>query len=124
LSLCVATWETLRDGTRSRCTGRRWATSSVLTMRLRSVARWGRAGAPMVLSGLSGCVRGAPSFPLFGAFFPAWLFCAVFGVLAGVGARVAFLALGKADVLPYPLFVCTSIGVTCALLIWLVWFGR
>jgi hypothetical protein len=45
-------------------------------------------------------------------------------VLAGVGARVAFLALGKADVLPYPLFVCTSIGVTCALLIWLVWFGR
>jgi hypothetical protein len=69
-------------------------------------------------------VRGAPSFPLFGSFFPAWLFCAVFGVLAAIGARVAFVALGKADVLPFQLFVCTAIGLLSAVVGWLIWFGR
>jgi hypothetical protein len=89
----------------------------------RGIRRIG-AAAPVASFALGGCARGAPSFPLFGAFFPAWLLCAVFGVLAGVGARVAFIALGKADLLPYPLFVCTSIGAICGFAAWLLWFGR
>jgi hypothetical protein len=78
----------------------------------------------MLSGALSGCVRGAPSFPLFGSFFPAWMFCAIFGVLAAIGARAAFVAFRKADVLPSQLFVCTGIGITFALLGWLLWFGR
>jgi hypothetical protein len=92
--------------------------------RPRAVARWRGLGAPVLAGALSGCVRGAPSFPMFGSLFPAWLFCAVVGVLAAVGARVAFVALGKADALPYQLFVCCSIGACVGLLGWLIWFGR
>ena len=74
---------------------------------------------------LSGCsTGGAPSFDLFGAFFPAWLLCGVIGI-AGAGiARVAFVSTGLSNTLPYQLAVCTSIGVSVALLVWLFGFGR
>jgi hypothetical protein len=74
---------------------------------------------------LSGCAdRGAPSFALAGAFFPAWMICALLGVLATIVARVGFVISGLANVLPYQLFVCTSIGVCIALIAWLLWFGQ
>ena len=73
--------------------------------------------------GLGGCsAAGAPSFDLFGAFFPAWLLCGVIGI-AGAGiARLAFVGTGLANSLPYQLAVCTAIGVIAAVLIWLVGF--
>ena len=65
---------------------------------------------------LSGCtVRGAPSYTLFGAYFPAWMFCAALGILVAILARVVFVATGLADVLPLQLFVCVSIGLGAAL---------
>jgi hypothetical protein len=73
---------------------------------------------------VGGCtVRGAPSFSLFGAFFPAWMFCGLLGIFAAIGVRVGFVISGLAEVLPLQLFVCTSIGVCFALLAWLFWFG-
>ncbi len=79
----------------------------------------------MILLGLSGCaVRGAPSFVLFGAFFPAWMFCAALGILAGIVARAVFVATGLAHVLPLQLFVCASIGVCAGLLAGLFWFEQ
>ncbi len=89
-------------------------------------ARW-RNGfiAPMAMLSLSGCglVRGAPSFPLFGAFFPGWMFCALLGIFAAIGARALFVATGWAEILPYQLFVCASLGLMFGLLVWLLWFG-
>ena len=74
---------------------------------------------------LSGCsAGGAPSFDLFGAFFPAWLLCGVIGIAGAAIARLAFVSGGLANRLPYQLAVCTAIGVIAALLIWLVGFGR
>lgn len=79
---------------------------------------------PIASIALSGCaLRGAPSFALFGAFFPAWMACALIGIFAAIGARIAFTASGLASLLPFQLFVCTSIGVIFAVLVWLVWFG-
>lgn len=74
---------------------------------------------------LGGCsASSAPSFSLFGAFFPAWLLCGVIGIaIAGI-ARAAFVGSGLANVIPYQLAVCTAIGVTAAVLVWLVGFGR
>jgi hypothetical protein len=68
-------------------------------------------------------VRGAPSFSLFGAFFPAWMFCALIGIIGAVAARAAMVSSGLARVLPFQLFVCASIGLIVGLLVWLVWFG-
>jgi len=78
--------------------------------------------APLVLAGCA--PRGAPSFILFGAYFPAWMVCAVIGIVAAIGARVAFVASGLSGLLPFQLFVCVSIGVIVALLAWLLWFGQ
>ena len=74
---------------------------------------------------LTGCsAGGAPSFDLFGAFFPAWLLCGVIGIAGAVVARVVFVSTGLAHTLPYQLAVCTAIGVITALVVWLAGFGH
>jgi len=79
----------------------------------------------MLTIALSGCdQRGAPSFALVGAYFPAWMICALLGIIAAAGARAGFIASGLANVLPFQLFVCTSIGVCFALLVSLLWIGQ
>ncbi|MFT8804057.1 MAG: YtcA family lipoprotein [Acetobacter aceti] len=73
---------------------------------------------------LTGCsLRGAPSFPLVGAYFPAWMMCAIIGILAAVCFRVAFLALGIDAILRFRLFTYVSLGVLIALLVWALAFG-
>ena len=72
---------------------------------------------------LSGCaVAGAPSFELFGAFFPAWLFCATVGVVGAMAARVVLTLPRLTGVIPHLLSVCTAFGVIVALLVWLAFF--
>jgi hypothetical protein len=73
---------------------------------------------------LGGCSAGAPSFALFGAYFPAWLLCGVLGIVGAGMARAALVASGLSQDLPYQLFVCTAVGLTVALVVWLVGFGQ
>jgi hypothetical protein len=74
---------------------------------------------------LAGCsAAGAPSFDLFGAFFPAWMICGLIGIVGAIAARAAFVGAGLSNVIPFQLFVCTAIGVIAAVLTWLLWFGR
>jgi flagellar motor component MotA len=96
-----------------------------LMMKTRSNAHTNTLLASVISITLSGCAdHGAPSFSLAGAYFPAWMVCALIGIVATIGARVGFVISGLATVLPYQLFVCTSIGVSVALLAWLLWFGQ
>ena len=77
------------------------------------------------MPGLSGCASsGAPSFVIVGAYFPAWMLCAVLGIVAAIVARAVFVATGLSAVLPFQLLVCSAIGLICALLAWLLWFGQ
>jgi hypothetical protein len=73
---------------------------------------------------LCGCSNGAPSFVLFGAFFPAWLLCGTLGIAGAGVARAAFVASGLSDTFPYQLFVCSAVGVIVALFVWLIGFGQ
>jgi hypothetical protein len=73
---------------------------------------------------ISGCAsHGAPSFVLFGAFFPAWMLCSFIGILGAIATRGIFVAAGLNSVLPYQLFVCSSAGLVAAILAWVIWFG-
>lgn len=73
---------------------------------------------------LSGCARaGAPTFGLFGSWFPAWLLCGVIGVLAGVAARIAMISTGLAQAIPAQLLLCSAVGLIVACLLWL-WLGQ
>ena len=81
--------------------------------------------APLIGMPLGGCdTRGAPSYVLFGAYFPAWMFLALLAIIAAIVARALFLATGLARVLPFQLFVCAAVGVSAALLAWSRWFEQ
>ncbi|OUI84606.1 hypothetical protein HC62_13215 [Acetobacter tropicalis] len=73
---------------------------------------------------LSGCTaQGAPSFSIFGAYFPDWMLCGIIGVAVAVGLRVLFLVSGIDSILSLRLFTYVSLGIIAALLVWLVGFG-
>jgi hypothetical protein len=75
--------------------------------------------------GLSACsLRGAPSYSIFGAFFPAWLLCAGIGLVGSVVLRGVVIALGLEDVLPSPLLVYTAFAAGVSLWLWLALFGE
>jgi hypothetical protein len=81
---------------------------------------------PALLMGnaLGGCASGgAPSFVIFGAYFPAWLLCAFIGVVGAILTRAVIVTVGLETILPYLLFVCVSAGVITGGLAWLLWFG-
>ena len=72
---------------------------------------------------LTGC-DGAPSVTIAGAYFPAWLLCAVIGVLVAAFTRAFMVATGLANHIPYQLLVCCSIGAIFALILWHLWVVR
>ena len=81
--------------------------------------------APLAAIALGGCAETqAPSIPLFGAYFPAWLLCATIGILGAVVIRVLFVLIGLDDRLPLRLFVyvCLAAGISFATS--LAFFGR
>src|SRR5438309_36049 len=63
---------------------------------------------------LSGC-SGAPSLAIAGAYFPAWLACAVVGVITTVIARGFMASTHLTTIIPFQFAVCTAIGVSVAL---------
>jgi len=65
----------------------------------------------------------APDFYIFGAFFPAWMLCALIAIVSAIVIRVLFVASGLSGALPFQLFVCTSAGVIAGTLAWSIWFG-
>ena len=82
-------------------------------------------GAVFATLALGGCdVSGAPSYVLFGAFFPAWMFCALLGIFVAISARILCVTLNWARIFPHQLLVHASLGLCAALLTWLVLFGR
>jgi hypothetical protein len=79
----------------------------------------------IVSTALGGCsIHGAPSFVLLGAFFPAWMLCALVGIAAGIAARVVFIVVGLDSILQFRLLVCVSVGLVVAALTWFFWFGQ
>jgi hypothetical protein len=76
-------------------------------------------------TGLGGCSsHPAPSVVLVGAYFPAWMLCAIIGIFGAITAAGIFVAAGLDSVLPFQLFVCSSVGLVVATLTWLTWFGQ
>ena len=72
---------------------------------------------------LMGCsLAGAPSFELLGAFFPAWMLCALIGIVGAAGLGVVLRSETFNDAIPWPLAVCAAAGVIVGLLVWSVLF--
>lgn len=74
---------------------------------------------------LQGCtLRGAPSYEIFGAYFPLWLLSAVIGLVGALIAHRLFVSTGWAQIVPFQLSVCVAIGLTVAVLFWLSGTGQ
>ena len=71
----------------------------------------------------TGCsFTAAPSFELFGAYFPAWMSCGLIGIVGAASTRMVLTTPAVNDVVPFQLAVCTSVGVIVGLLSWMVLF--
>lgn len=63
----------------------------------------------------------APSLTIAGAYFPAWLLCAILGLIVAMTARGLMVITRLAEIVPYQLAVCSAVGVIAALLVWRKW---
>ena len=72
---------------------------------------------------LSGCNH-APTIDLLGSYFPAWMLCAVVGIVAAVVIRQILAVAGINDYVVAPLLTYAGLAVSATLLAWLLWFGH
>jgi len=73
---------------------------------------------------LGGCAGGAPTIFLSGAYFPAWLLCAVAGILGAVLVRIVLVVFGVDDAIPFRLVTYAAVAIAIGLLVSIVGFGR
>jgi len=72
---------------------------------------------------ISGCSY-PPTQDLFGSYFPAWMLCAVLGIVAAVIIRQILAVVGVSDYVVAPLLTYTGLAMSATLLAWLLWFGH
>jgi len=66
----------------------------------------------------------SPTLDLFGSYFPAWMLCAVVGILIAVSIRQVLVVAGIGEYVIAPLLTYAGLAVSATLLVWLVWFGH
>ena len=66
----------------------------------------------------------SPTMDLLGSYFPAWMLCAVIGIVAAVIIRQILAVAGINDYVVAPLLTYTALAVSATLLAWLLWFGH
>ena len=77
----------------------------------------------LLLASVPAVRAGAPSLTVAGAYFPAWLLCALAGVAGALVARSVMITTGLAQSLPLQLPVCAAIGTLCGMVLWFFWAG-
>ena len=65
----------------------------------------------------------APSIVVFGSYFPAWIVCAVLGVVGAVIARFVLARLGVDEFLPLRLVVYLCLAIAFGLAVWLFYYA-
>jgi hypothetical protein len=61
---------------------------------------------------------------LLGSYFPAWMLCAVIGIIASITIRQILVAAGINDYVVAPLLTYAALAASATLLAWLLWFGH
>jgi YtcA family len=72
---------------------------------------------------VAACSR-SPTMDLLGSYFPAWMLCAVIGIVAAVLIRQILSVTGIGDYVVAPLLTYAGLAVSATLLAWLLWFGH
>ncbi len=72
---------------------------------------------------LAGCSH-APSQDILGSFFPAWMLCALGGLLFSVLVRLTLSRVGVNAFVPARLPVYGGLAIAATFFLWLLWFGN
>ncbi len=72
---------------------------------------------------LAGCA-GAPAVNVVGSYFPAWMLCALIGLLAAVCLRQILVLCRLEELLLLPLVTHAAVALAVTLAVWLLWFGH
>jgi hypothetical protein len=72
---------------------------------------------------VAGCNH-SPSQDILGSFFPAWMLCAVAGLLSTLGVRQILLRTGVDRFVPLKLIVYFGLAVSLTFICWLIWFSN
>lgn len=81
--------------------------------------------APVLTVLLSACgSRNAPYIPIFDSYFPAWIGCAIVGIIGSALCRLLLIRLGIDEVLPARAFVYLSLALALMFISSLVFFVR
>lgn len=69
---------------------------------------WAAAAAAVLLAGCSS--RSAPYVTVFDSYFPAWILCAVIGIVGASLVRVLLVRWGLDEELPFrtPVYLCLA----------------
>jgi len=70
----------------------------------------------------TGCSR-APTFNILGSFFPAWILCAVVGILLAVLVRIVFVRLDFEKELAPLILVYPCLALLFTFSIWLLFYS-
>jgi hypothetical protein len=65
-----------------------------------------------------------PSLNIFGAFFPAWMLCAIIGVLAAITAYELLSSSRFHGDLRPALLLYPSVGLVVTFSLWLLFYGN
>ena len=78
-----------------------------------------------IASAATGCARApaAPTFTVFGSFFPAWIVCTLAGIVATLLTRAVFTRIGLDEHLPVKLLVYVAVMLLWSIGLWFVFFG-
>ena len=77
----------------------------------------------VAVAALAGC-SGAPALNIVGSYFPAWMLCAIIGVLVALGVRALLVMCDVEGTLKLPFLTHLAIALTATLLVWLLCFGH
>lgn len=72
---------------------------------------------------LAGCNH-APSQDIFGSFFPAWMLCALGGVLLTVVFRILIIKTGIDRFIPAKLIIYSGLAASLTFFLWLGWYSN
>ena len=66
----------------------------------------------------------SPTLDLLGSYFPAWMLCAVAGIVAAVIIRQVLMIVGVGEYVVAPLLTYVGLALSATWLIWLLIFGH
>jgi hypothetical protein len=66
----------------------------------------------------------SPTLDFLGSYFPAWMLCAVAGVVTAVVTRQVLAVVGIGEYVVAPLLTYAGLALSATWLIWLLFFGH